>query len=72
MGRVEFKLVLIPNPLFSLMAVFLLRVVSYCFDYSSIHSSDCYDYYASLGPGFGSDSDSNRCYPHTNLIVGAD
>ena len=65
---------LIPNPLFSLMAVCSLGVVAYCYDYSFIHSSDCSDYYANLGPGssFDFDSDSDRCYPHINPIVAVD
>ena len=56
-----------PSPLFSPMAVCSLGVVAYCSDYSSIHSSDCSDYYANLGPSF--DSDSDRYYPYTDLIV---
>ena len=60
---------LLPSPLFSLMEVYSLGVVAYCFDYSSIHSYDCSDYYANLGLGY--DSDYDRCYPHTDPVVTA-
>ena len=57
-----------PSPLFSLMEVCLLGVVACCSYYSSIHSSNCSDYYASLGPG----SSSDMCYLHTDLVVMVD
>ena len=63
---------LLPNPLFSLMVVCSLRVVACYSYYSSIHSSDCSDYYANLGLDFDFDSDSGRCYPHTDPVVAAD
>ena len=58
---------LLLNPFFSRLAVCSLGKVAYYSDFSSIHSSDCSDYSTILGPGFGSDSD--RCYPHTDLVV---
>ena len=58
---------LLPNLLFSLMAVFSLRVMACYSDCSSIHSSDYSDY--STNVGSGSDSDSNRRYPHTDPVV---
>ena len=70
---------LLPNLLFSLLVVCSLKEVAcysdcssiHSFDYSdyySIHSFDYSDYSASLGPN----SDSNRCYPHTDPIVAVD
>ena len=59
---------LLPDLLFSLLAVCSPREVacySYCF---SIHSSDYSDCSTSLGSG----SDSDRCYPHIDLVVAAD
>ena len=61
---------LLPNPIFSLMAVCSLGVVACCYDYSSIHSYECFDYYANLGLGYGSDFD--KCYPHTDPFVAVD
>ena len=58
---------LLPNLLFSLLVVCSLGEVACYFDCSSIHSSDYSDYSASLGSG----SDSDRCYPHTDLVVAA-
>ena len=59
---------LLPNPLFSIMAVCSLEVVAYYSDCSSIHSFDCSNYSASVGSGF----DFDRCYPHIDSVVGAD
>ena len=58
---------LLPNPFFSLLAVCSLREVAYYSDCSSIHSYDYFDCSAILG--LGSDSDSDKCYPHTNPVV---
>ena len=58
---------LLPSQLFSLMVVCSLGVVACCSDYSSIHSYDCFDYYASLGPSSG--SDSGMCYLHIDPVV---
>ena len=59
---------LLPNLLFSLMAVCSLGEVALYSDCSSIHSSDCSNYFAS----FGSGSDSNRYYPHIDPVVAVD
>ena len=59
---------LLPNLLFSLLAVFLLGEVAYYSNCSSIHSFDYSDYAASLGPKFGSD----RCYPYIDPGSGSD
>ena len=58
---------LLPNPLFSRLAVCSLGEVAYYSDCSSIHSFDCSDCFAILGPGSGSDSD--RCNPHTDPVA---
>ena len=47
--------------------------MTYCSDYSAIHTLDCSDYsgsdyYATLGP----DSDSDNCFPHTVLATAID
>ena len=55
---------LLPNSLFSRLAVCSLGEVAYYSDCSSIHGSDCS---AILGLDFG--SDSNRCYPYTDLVA---
>ena len=47
---------LILSSFFSREVVHSLRVVACCSDCSSIHNSDCFDYYATLGSDFGSDS----------------
>ena len=62
-----YELVLLPSPLFSLMAVCSLKVVACCSDYSSIHSSNCSYYYAILGPSCS--SDSGMWYLHTDPVV---
>ena len=54
---------ILPNLIFSLLAVCSLGEVACYSDYSSIHSSDYSDYSTRLGSG----SDTNRCYPHTDL-----
>ena len=58
---------LLPSLIFSLMMVCSLGMVACCSDYSSIHSYDCSDYYASLGLGSG--SDSGICYLHIDPVV---
>ena len=61
----------VPSPFFSLEVVHSLRVVACCSDCSSIHNLNCsdyYDYYATLGLDFGSDS----CFPHTDPVAVAD
>ena len=60
---------LLPNPLFSRLAVCSLGEVAYYSDCSSIHSSDCSNCFAILGPGSGSDYDSGRCCPHADPIT---
>ena len=60
-------LVLLPNPLFSRLAVCSLGEVAYYYDCSSIHSSYCSNCSAILGPGSGSDYD--KCYPHTDHVA---
>ena len=59
---------LLQNLPFSLVAVFLLGVVAYCFDYSSIHSSD---YFAIPGPGSNSGSGSGRYCHYMGSVVAA-
>ena len=58
---------LLPNPFFSRLAVCSLEKVAYYSDCSSIHSFDCFDCSAILGPSSGSDSD--RCYPYTDPVA---
>ena len=66
--------VLAPSLLSSQGVVHSLKVVACYSDYSSIHSSDCYDYSDCLSiPDLHSDSDSGifsdmHC-PHTALVV---
>ena len=53
---------------FFLVAVHSLRVVACCSNCSSIHNSDCSDYYATRGL----DSGSDNCCSHTDPVVVAD
>ena len=59
---------LLPDLLFSLLAVCLLGEVACYYDCSSIHSYDYSNCSANLGYG----SYSDRFYPHTDPIVMAD
>ena len=59
---------LLPNLLFSLLVVCSPGEVACYSNCSSIHSSDYSDCFASLGSSY----DSDRCYPHINLVVVAD
>ena len=59
--------VLLSSPLFSLIAVCSLGVVACCFDYSSIHISNCSYYYDILGPS--SSSDSGMCTSILTLLL---
>ena len=66
--------VLAQNLLFSQGLVHSLVVVACCYDYSSNHNSDCYDYLGYLSIlDLHSDSDSGICSdmhcPHTALAV---
>ena len=61
-GKSSYELRLLPNPLSSQVVAFLLEVMSYYSDCSSIHSSGCSDYSGYLSnPGLDSDSDSGTC-----------
>ena len=59
-GKSSYELRLLPNLPSFLVVVYLLEMVAYCSDYSSNHSSDCYDYSGFLSnPGL--DSDLGTC-----------
>ena len=65
----SYGLRLLPNPHSSQVAACSLEVVPYYSCCSSIHSSDCFDYFGYLSnTGLDSDVDSNtcsdRCYLH--------
>ena len=69
-GRSSCEPRLLPNPLSSQVAAYLLEVLAYCSCYSSSHNSGCFDYSGYLSnPGPDSDSDSGTCsnmyYLHT-------
>ena len=62
---------LVPSPTFSWEVVHSLGVVACCFNCSSIHNPNGFDYsnyYATLGL----DSSSDSCCSHTNPVVVAD
>ena len=62
--------VLLSSPLFSLMEVCSLGMVACCFDYSSIHSSNCSYYYDILSPS--SSYDSGMWYLHIDHVIAVD
>ena len=60
---------LVLSPLFSWEVVHSLGVVACCFDCSSIHNPDCFDYYVTLGLDSGSDS---CCYTDLATMTDSD
>ena len=60
---------LVPSPLFSREVVHSLGVVACCSGCSSIHNSDCFDYYATLGPDSSYDS---CCHTDPTAVIDSD
>ena len=73
-GKSSYELRLLPNPLSSRVAAYLLEVVAYYSGCSTSHSSCCSDYSGYLSStGLDSDSNSDTCsdiyYLHIVLVV---
>ena len=73
-GKSSYELRLLPNPLYSQVAACSLEVMAYYSNYSSSHSSGCYDYSGylsnlSLDYDFDSGTCSDMYYLHTIPVV---